>query len=132
MSNILPTASVLPSILPDYIKDDDPLERPVVKILEFEHYSRSQPTHDKHVNEIVTFPIIVDASLSAEAQNIVNRSCGDSVSSLKVEHLHKKHQSKIWISLKAAAYNIALHAIILGLPGAELGPVIHLSTSLQG
>ena len=118
-----------PSSLPDSVKDDDPPECPTEKIIELKYYLTAQ---DKNPNELVCFPITVDDSLSTEAQNIVKRSCGDSVSSLEVEPLLRKHQSKIWISMKAAAYSIALHAIILGLPSAELGPVVHISAVLHG
>jgi hypothetical protein len=111
------------SILPENSKDDDPHEPPSAEIL---------PFNAKNLNEIVYFPITVDESLSAEAQNIVNRFCGDSVSSLKVEPILRKHQSKIWISVKEAAYGITLHALILGLPSAEFGPVTHISAALHG
>ena len=118
MLQALSTAAI-PSSLRGSVKDDDPPDR-------------RQPANDKHLNEIVTFPVTVDESLSAEAQNIVNRSCGDSISSFKVEPLLRKHQSKIWISVKAAAYGIAFHAIIMGLPSAELGPVTHIAAALHG
>jgi len=89
------------------------------------------PTDNNPDNEILYFPLTVDSDLSAEAQNIIRHSCGTSVSSLKLEPLPIKHQTKIWVSLQAAAFSIALHAIILGLPGAELGMVKHVSAPQQ-
>ena len=132
MLQALSTATVISPALPDSVKDDDPPQRATVEIIEFENYRRLQSANAKSLNEIIYFPITIDESLSAEAQNIVNRSCGDSVSSLKVEPLLRKHQLKIWITVKAAAYGIVLHAIILGLPSAELGPVVRISAALHG
>ena len=76
-------------------------------------------------NEIVCFPLTVDSDLSAKAQDIIRRTCGKSVRKIKLEQLINKHQTKIWVNLKAAVYRIALHALIIGLPAAELGSVTH-------
>ncbi len=123
MLQVLSTVVAKPA-LPDSIKDDGPPECRA-EILEFEDYHQSQPTEEQ-LDEIVYFPITVDDSLSAEAQAIVDRSCGDSVLYLDIVSVPNKHQSKIWIGLKAAAFGIALHAVIMGLPSAELGMVRHI------
>ena len=112
----------MPTILPEHSKDDDPHERPAAEILPF----NSQPLH-----EIVYFPLTVDEHLSADAQQLVEKTCGDSILYLDVVPVPNKHQSKIWIGLKAAALGMALHAVIMGLPNAELGPVKHNQVPIQ-
>lgn len=117
MLQVRSMAAVIYPAVPDCIKDDDPHQRPSAKIL---------PFNSKNQNEIVYFPITVDESLSAEAQAIIDSSCGDSILYLDAVPVPHKHQSKIWIGMKAAAFSIALHAVIMGLPSAELGMVRHI------
>lgn len=102
--------------MPETVKDDDPHERPAAEILPFTF---------KNLNEIVYFPITVEDHLSADAQQLIEQSCSDSILYLDIEPLPKKHLSKIWIGLKAAALDAALHAVIMGLPSIELGLIRH-------
>ncbi len=120
------TTAAAPSVSPEHGEDPDPDERPAAKIIPFNSHGRQQSAPDASLNEIVYFPLTVDENLSADAQNIVKRTCGENILSLKEEHLLTKHQSKIWIRMQAVAFGIALHAIMLGLPGAELGRVVHI------
>jgi hypothetical protein len=71
----------------------------------------------------VFFPLIVDSDLSLTAQSLLRRECGASIGQLKLEPLPRHHQVRIWVYLAAAAYTVALHAIVLGLPVAEVGSV---------
>lgn len=100
------------------------------KIIVLEDYRQSPVEHTTD-SEILYFPITVDSDLSAEAQNILRRTCGESMGEIRLEPLASKHQTKIWVCLKATAFSIALHALVFGLPGAELGLVQHLSAPLQ-
>ena len=89
---------------------------------------RLSPTKGTSDQERVHFPLTIDSDLSAEAQAILQRTCGEEIDAIELEPLIRKHQTKLWIHLKATAYNMALHALILGLPAAEFGSVIHTHT----
>ncbi len=125
-------SSLVVSHSPSDKHPDIPPEETNANIVILENYRQRltpKSTEDHRFDsEILCFPITVDESLSAEAQQLVTRSCGDSIISLNVEPLLKKHQSKIWITMKAAAWSIAVHAII-GLSAAELGLVTHIHSA---
>jgi hypothetical protein len=110
------------------------LQQATAEILEFAAYRRHPPVHaaeaspSSHTSEaLLFFSITVDESLTSELKEAILKSGGNSVSSLWVEPLSLKHLSKTWIHMKAAAFRSVLHAIIAVLPGAELGPVVHIS-----
>ncbi len=68
----------------------------------------------------VFFPLTVESDLSLTAQSLLRRECGADIT---LEPLPDRHQARLWVYLTAAAYSVALHAVVLGLPGAEFGPV---------
>ena len=69
----------------------------------------------------ISFPLTVDADLSGVAQTLLRRECGAQIRAITFENLPDRHQTRLWVTLGAAAYGIALHAVILGLPAAEFG-----------
>jgi len=69
----------------------------------------------------ISFPLTVDADLSRTAQTLLRRECGNDIRAITFEIIPDRHQARLWVTLAAAAYGVALHAIILGLPAAELG-----------
>ena len=69
----------------------------------------------------VSFPLTVDADLGRAAQSLLRRECGDDIRAITFEKIPDRHQTRLWVTLAAAAYGIALHAVILGLPAAEFG-----------
>ena len=71
----------------------------------------------------VYFPLTVDSDLSLAAQSLLRRECGPQINSISLEPVPDKHEMRLWVTLTAAAYGLALHALILGLPAAEFGPV---------
>lgn len=71
----------------------------------------------------LSFPLTVDADLSRRAQSLLRRQCGAQIRAITFETIPDRHQTRLWVTLAAAAYGLAVHAVILGLPAAELGPV---------
>ena len=71
----------------------------------------------------VFFPLTVDQDVSATAQNLLRRECGGDIRSITLECLPDTHEMRLWVTLAAAAYTVAVHALILGLPAAEFGAV---------
>ena len=69
----------------------------------------------------VSFPLTVDADLSGTAQTLLRRECGSQIRAITFEPIPDRHQTRLWVTLGAAAYGLALHAVILGLPAAEFG-----------
>ena len=69
----------------------------------------------------VSFPLTVDADLSRTAQSLLRSKCGSQIRAITLENIPNRHETRLWVTLGAAAYGLALHAIILGLPAAELG-----------
>lgn len=69
----------------------------------------------------ISFPLTVDADLSGPAQTLLRRECGADIRVITFENIPDRHQTRLWVTLAAAAYGIALHALILGLPAAEIG-----------
>jgi hypothetical protein len=132
-------SSRLPLVASPRSKHPDIPEGSSAKIIVLEDYRQhstpavplSTTSDHQPDSELLCFPLTVDADLSAEAQDILRRTCGESVGEMTLEPLASKHQTKIWVYLHATAFSIALHAIIFGLPGAELGLVKHLSARLQ-
>jgi hypothetical protein len=105
-----------------------PDQSATIVILEEYRRTTSPLSADMNTNpeqEHVSFPLTIDSDLSTKAQAILHRTCGESIDGIELEPLPRKHQAKLWIHLKATAYTMALHALILGLPAAEFGTVIH-------
>lgn len=71
----------------------------------------------------VLFPVTVDSGLSVTAQSLLRCECGTQICSIQLEALPDKHEVCLWVTLAAAAYGLALHALILGLPAARFGAV---------
>jgi hypothetical protein len=71
----------------------------------------------------VSFPLTVDAALSRTAQSVLRRECGSHIRAITLENIPDRHETRLWVTLAAAAYSVALHAVILGLPAAEFGAV---------
>ncbi len=71
----------------------------------------------------VSFPLTVDADLSPAAQALLRHECGGDIRTITLENIPDRHQTRLWVTLAAAAYGLALHAVILGLPAAEFGAV---------
>ncbi|WP_236621570.1 hypothetical protein [Asticcacaulis benevestitus] len=69
------------------------------------------------------FPLTVDTDLSLTAQTLLRRECGAQIQSIRLEAIPDKHEARLWVTLAAAAYGLALHALILGLPAAQFGAV---------
>ncbi|MDC7677700.1 hypothetical protein [Asticcacaulis machinosus] len=69
----------------------------------------------------VYFPLTVDEALSQKAQLLLKTECADLIGDMNCEALPARHQTRIWIYVKAATYGLLLHALILGLPSAEFG-----------
>jgi hypothetical protein len=76
--------------------------------------------------DILSFPITADTSLAVALQDTLVRVCGSALTSLTIEAVPQKHQSRLWLVLQAPVFGVALHAVITGIPQAELGPVTHL------
>ena len=72
---------------------------------------------------MVYFPLTVAADLSLTAQSLLRRECGAEINSISLEPIPDKHEMRLWVTLTKAAYGLALHALILGLPAAEFGAV---------
>ena len=72
---------------------------------------------------IVFFPLIIDQDLSAKAQKILRSECGSDIRTITLECIPDRHEMRLWVTLTAAAYTLALHALILSLPAAEFGAV---------
>ena len=71
----------------------------------------------------ISFPLTVDADLGRTAQTLLRRECGSDIRAITFEIIPDRHQARLWVTLAAAAYSVAVHAIILGLPAAEFGAV---------
>ena len=71
----------------------------------------------------VSFPLTVDADLSRIAQNLLRTECGAHIRAITLENIPDRHQTRLWVTLGTAAYGLALHALIFGLPAAEFGAV---------
>lgn len=84
--------------------------------------STSMPRNDSRP-AIVFFPLTVDQDFSATAQKLLRRECGADIHTITLESLPDTHEMRLWVTLTAAAYSVALHALILGLPAAEFGIV---------
>ena len=69
----------------------------------------------------VSFPLTVDEDLSGAAQTLLRRECGAHIRAITLENIPDRHQARLWVTLGAAAYGLALHAVVLGLPAAEFG-----------
>lgn len=69
----------------------------------------------------VSFPLMVDQDLSGPVQTLLRRECGAHIRAITLENIPDRHQTRLWVTLGATAYGLALHAVILGLPAAELG-----------
>ncbi len=69
----------------------------------------------------VSFPLTVDADLGGRAQTLLRQECGSHIRAITFENIPDRHQTRLWVTLGAAAYGLALHAVILGLPAAEFG-----------
>jgi hypothetical protein len=80
---------------------------------------------DVHLDEMSYFPVTVDSSLGSQLIKAVSQSCGKSLEYVKVEPRPRDHQSRIWLSLQTAVLGVAIHAIILALPSAEIGRISH-------
>ncbi len=78
----------------------------------------------------VFFPLTVDQDFSATAQTVLRRECGSAIRSITLESIPDKHEMRLWVTLAAAAYTVALHALILGLPAAEFGAVKMAKTDI--
>ncbi len=72
---------------------------------------------------VVLFPLTIASDLSRTAQTCLRRACGADISAITIEPLPDHTQVRLWISLQAAAYGLALHAVIADLAGAEFGAV---------
>ena len=79
---------------------------------------------------VVFFPLTIDQDLSVTAQSVLRRECGAEIRSITLECLPDRHEIRLWVTLAAAAYGVALHALILGLPAAEFGPVKTAKTEI--
>ncbi len=71
----------------------------------------------------VSFPLTVDSALSRQAQALLRKACGAHIRAITLQDLTDRHETRLWVTLAAAAYGRALHAVILGLPAAEFGAV---------
>jgi len=71
----------------------------------------------------VSFPLTVDADLSRTAQNLLRQECGPQIRAITLENIPDRHETRLWVTLTAAAYGAAVHTVILGLPAAEIGAV---------
>ncbi len=71
----------------------------------------------------VSFPLIVDADLSRTAQNLLRQACGPQIRAITLENIPDRHETRLWVTLTAAACGAAVHSVILGLPAAEIGAV---------
>lgn len=80
---------------------------------------------------VLYFSITADSSLATALQDTLRRCCGGSVNFPKIERIPQKHQSRIWIYIQAAAFSLAVHAVISDISEAELGPIVHINTSSQ-
>ena len=80
------------------------------------------PTPDP-LQATISFPLTVDADLGRTAQTLLRRECGSDIRAIRPEIIPDRHQARLWVTLAAAAYGVALRAIILGLPAAEFGAV---------
>jgi hypothetical protein len=71
----------------------------------------------------LSFPLTVDADLGRTAQTLLRQACGGQIRSISFENIPDRHETRLWVTLAAVAYGVALHALILGLPAAEFGAV---------
>ena len=78
----------------------------------------------------VQFPLTVDSDLTLAAQSLLHSECGVHIRSIQLESLPDTHEMRFWVTLAAAAYGLALHALILGLPAAQFGAVKTVRTDI--
>jgi len=71
----------------------------------------------------VHFPLTVDQDLSLTAQTLLRRECGDLIRTITQESVPHQNETRLWITLAATAFSKALHAVLLGIPAAEFGPL---------
>ncbi len=80
------------------------------------------PTPDP-LQATVSFPLTVDADLGRTAQTLLRAECGAHISAITLQDIPDRHQTRLWVTLGAAAYGPVVHAVISGLPAAEFGAV---------
>ena len=78
------------------------------------------PTPDP-LQATVSFPLTIDADLSRTAQTLLRAECGAYIRAIALQDIPERHQTRLWVTLGAAAYGQVLHAVIFGLPAAEFG-----------
>ncbi len=71
----------------------------------------------------VFFPLTVALDLCTTAQDVLRRECGAQIGSIRLERVPNRHEMRLWVTLAAAAHGVALHALVLELPAAEIGAV---------
>ncbi len=81
------------------------------------------PSHANPRPAAVYFPLTVDSRFSGDAQALLRRECRDHIRSISLEVLPGGDQVRLWVTLAAVAYGLALHAVIMCLPAAEFGRV---------
>lgn len=72
---------------------------------------------------MVYFPLTIDSDLSLTAQSVLRRECGDHICAITLEYRPDRHEVRLWITLAAAAYVLAVHVLIAEVPAAEFGSV---------
>ncbi|MDV6330089.1 hypothetical protein [Asticcacaulis sp. 201] len=72
---------------------------------------------------LLTFPLTVDADLSATAQGLLRRECGCDLHAIDIEAVGDTHDIRCRITVAATACERAMHALIAGLPAAQFGAV---------
>lgn len=82
-------------------------------------------------NRPVCFAVTVDQSLSQKAECVIRSECGARVRSISLEPLPDRHEVRLWVTLAALAYGLAVHAIVSGLPAAEFGKVEMAQTEFR-
>ncbi len=74
-------------------------------------------------SSIVRFPVTISEDLSQQAQSLLRAECGAKIQSIALELLPDHHEARLWVTVAAIAYGLAIHALISGLPAAEFGAV---------
>ncbi len=74
-------------------------------------------------SSIVRFPVTVSEDLSQRAQSVLRAECGAKIQSIALERLPDHNEARLWVTVAAVAYGVAIHALISSLPAAEFGAV---------
>ncbi len=80
-------------------------------------------------SSFIRFSLTVRSDLAATARAVLVRECESANPSILTEFVPSHDEARLWVTLPAAVYSTAIHALIGELPAAEFGSAVQWSPS---